>query len=40
MNHRNEFVGVDAQGRKQTKRKPEHRHGNNHVKKVIAKKGK
>lgn len=39
MNHKNEVVGI-VNGRKVTRRKCEHRHGNNHVKKVIAKKGK
>jgi hypothetical protein len=28
MNHKNEFVGVDEHGRKCSKRKLEHRHGN------------
>jgi len=37
MNHRNEVVGK-TNGRNQTKRKPEHRHGN--AKRLVAKKAK
>jgi hypothetical protein len=38
MNHRNEQVGFDQQGRLKTKRKRDHRHGNNHAaKRPVAK---
>lgn len=38
MNSRNEIVGTDAQGRKKSRRKLEHRHGNNWQRKILAKK--